>query len=81
VKRAGSLEADKVREALLKLEMKTAFGEFKVDPDGFQTAHKMVTFQWQGEKKVTVWPDDLGPGQAALPDAGVEPALAARVRS
>ena len=59
MKRAGSLDADKVREQLLKLETKTIFGEYKVDADGFQVAHKMVTFQWQGEKKVTVWPDDL----------------------
>jgi branched-chain amino acid transport system substrate-binding protein len=67
VKRAGSLDADKVREALLKLEMKTVFGEYKVDQDGFQTAHKMVTFQWQGEKKVTVWPDDLAQAKARFP--------------
>jgi len=67
VKRAGSLEADKVREALLKLELKTAFGEYKVDQDGFQTAHKMVTFQWQGEKKVTVWPDDLAQAKPRFP--------------
>jgi branched-chain amino acid transport system substrate-binding protein len=67
VRRAGSLDADKVREALLKLELKTAFGEYKVDQDGFQTAHKMVTFQWQGEKKVTVWPDDLAQGKARFP--------------
>ncbi|HEV8615918.1 MAG TPA: amino acid ABC transporter substrate-binding protein [Methylomirabilota bacterium] len=67
VKRAGSLDADKVREALLKLEMKTVFGEYKVDQDGFQTAHKMVTFQWQGEKKVTVWPDDLAQAKARVP--------------
>src|SRR5881398_934679 len=45
VKRAGSLDADKVREALLKLDMKTMFGEYKVDQDGFQVAHKMVLFQ------------------------------------
>jgi branched-chain amino acid transport system substrate-binding protein len=67
VKRAGSLEGDKVREQLLKLEMKTLFGEYKVDQDGFQTAHKMVTFQWQGERKVTVWPDDLAQGKAKFP--------------
>ena len=67
VRRAGSLDADKVREALLKLELKTAFGEYKVDQDGFQTAHKMVTFQWQGEKKVTVWPDDLAQAKARFP--------------
>ncbi|HEY7650283.1 MAG TPA: amino acid ABC transporter substrate-binding protein [Methylomirabilota bacterium] len=67
VKRAGSLDADRVREQLLKLETKTIFGEYKVDQDGFQTAHKMVTFQWQGEKKVTVWPDDLAQAKPRFP--------------
>jgi branched-chain amino acid transport system substrate-binding protein len=66
-KRAGSLDADKVREQLLKLETKTIFGEYKVDADGFQVAHKMVMFQWQGEKKVTVWPDDLAKGKPKFP--------------
>jgi branched-chain amino acid transport system substrate-binding protein len=66
-KRAGSLDADKVREQLLKLETKTAFGEYKVDADGFQLAHKMVMFQWQGEKKVIVWPDDLAKGKPKFP--------------
>ena len=67
VKRAGSLDADRVREQLLKLETKTIFGEYKVDADGFQTAHKMVTFQWQGEKKITVWPDDLAQAKPRFP--------------
>jgi branched-chain amino acid transport system substrate-binding protein len=67
VKRANSIEGDKVREQLLKLEMRTMFGDYKVDPDGFQTAHKMVTFQWQKEKKVLVWPDDLAQGKVAFP--------------
>ena len=67
VKRANSLDADRVREQLLKLETKTIFGEYKVDQDGFQTAHKMVTFQWQGEKKVTVWPDDLAQAKPRFP--------------
>jgi branched-chain amino acid transport system substrate-binding protein len=67
VKRAGSLDADKVRQQLLKLETKTAFGEYKVDADGFQLAHKMVTFQWQGEKKVTVWPDELAKDKPKFP--------------
>jgi branched-chain amino acid transport system substrate-binding protein len=67
VRRANALDADRVREQLLKLETKTAFGEYKVDADGFQTAHKMVTFQWQGEKKVTVWPDDLAQAKPRFP--------------
>jgi len=67
VKRAGSLDADRVREQLLKLETRTMFGDYKVDGDGFQVAHKMVTFQWQKEKKVVVWPDDLAQGKIVFP--------------
>jgi branched-chain amino acid transport system substrate-binding protein len=67
VKRAGSIDPDKVREQLLKAEMKTAFGEYKVDQDGFQLSHKMVTFQWQKEKKVVVWPDDLAQSKPLFP--------------
>ena len=67
VRRAGTLDSDKVREQLLKLETKTFFGDYKVDQDGFQTAHKMVMFQWQEGKKVTVWPDDLAGGKARFP--------------
>lgn len=63
VKRAGTLDADKVREALLKLETRTVFGDFKVDPDGLQTAHKMGLTQWQDGKKVMVWPDELASGK------------------
>src|SRR5881296_187771 len=67
VKRANSLDGDKVRDQLLKLETRTIFGDYKVDADGFQVAHKMVTFQWQKEKKVTVWPDDLSKGKPLFP--------------
>jgi branched-chain amino acid transport system substrate-binding protein len=67
VKRAGTLDSDKVREQLLKMELRTAFGDYKVDQDGFQLAHKMVTFQWQDGKKVTVWPDDLAQAKVRFP--------------
>ncbi len=67
VKRAGSLDREKIRDAILKLDFNTVFGAFKVDPDGFQIAHKMVTFQWQEGKKVIVWPGELAPGQARFP--------------
>jgi branched-chain amino acid transport system substrate-binding protein len=67
VKRAGTLDADKVRETLLKMETRTMFGEYKVDADGFQTAHKMVLFQWQDGKKVTIWPDELANGKVRFP--------------
>ncbi|MGH7311351.1 MAG: amino acid ABC transporter substrate-binding protein [Candidatus Rokuibacteriota bacterium] len=67
IRRAGSLDSEKVRDAILKLDLNTIFGAFKVDPDGFQIAHKMVTFQWQDGKKVIVWPEELAPGKPRFP--------------
>jgi branched-chain amino acid transport system substrate-binding protein len=67
VKRAGSLDREKIREAILKLNFNTVYGGFKVDQDGFQIAHKMVTVQWQDGKKVIVWPDELAPGKPRFP--------------
>ncbi len=67
IRRAGSLDSEKVRAAILKMDLNTVFGAFKVDPDGFQIAHKMVIFQWQDGKKVIVWPDELAPGKPRFP--------------
>jgi len=67
VKKAGTLDADKVRDQLLKMEIKTAFGDYKVEPDGFQIAHKMVMLQWQDGKRIVVWPDDLSNGKPRYP--------------
>ena len=67
VKRAGSLDREKIRDAILKTETNTVYGGFKVDQDGFQISHKMVMFQWQEGKKVIVWPDELAAGKARFP--------------
>ncbi len=67
VKRAGSLESEKVRDVILKMDLHTVFGAFKVDRDGFQIAHKMPMFQWQDGKKVIVWPEELAAVKARFP--------------
>lgn len=67
VKRAGSLDREKVREAILKLDFNTVFGAFKVDADGLQVAHKMVTIQWQDGKRTIVWPEELAAGKPRFP--------------
>jgi branched-chain amino acid transport system substrate-binding protein len=67
VKRAGSLDREKVRDAILKLDFHTVFGAFKVNPDGLQIAHKMVTIQWQDGKRVIVWPSELAPSKPRFP--------------
>lgn len=67
IRRAGTVQGEKVREAIVALDINTIYGAFKVDPDGFQVAHKMVVFQWQDGKKVIVWPEQLAPGRPRFP--------------
>jgi branched-chain amino acid transport system substrate-binding protein len=67
IRRAGSLDGGKVRDAILKLDFNTALGAFRVDRDGIQVAHRGVLFQWQEGKKVIVWPEELAPGKPRFP--------------
>jgi branched-chain amino acid transport system substrate-binding protein len=39
IRRAGSLEREKVRDVMLTMDLNTVFGAFKVDKDGLQIAH------------------------------------------
>ena len=67
IKLAGSLDGEKLRDAILKMNVSNVYGGFKVDQDGFQVSHKMVMFQWQDGKKVIVWPDELAAGKMRFP--------------
>ncbi len=67
IRRAGSLDGEKIRDAILKTDRNTVFGGFRVDRDGLQVAHKRVLFQWQDGKKVVVWPEELAPGKPRFP--------------
>ncbi len=66
-KRVGSPDGEKIRAEILKMDLNTVYGGFKVDQDGFQVSHKMVMFQWQDGKKAIVWPDELATGKARFP--------------
>lgn len=67
VRRAGSLDSDKLREVLLTLTTKTVLGDFSVDERGFQVGHKAITIQWQDGKQCVVWPDELASGNPRFP--------------
>jgi branched-chain amino acid transport system substrate-binding protein len=67
VRRAGSLDSDKLRATLVAFRTKTVLGDFAVDERGFQIAHKAVVIQWQDGKQVVVWPDELVSGKPRLP--------------
>jgi branched-chain amino acid transport system substrate-binding protein len=67
IRRAGSLDTERLRDSILKLDFNTVFGAFKVDPRGMQIAHKNVLFQWQDGRRVIVWPEELAPGKPRFP--------------
>jgi len=67
VRRAGSLDGAKLRDAISKMDHNTVFGRFQVDRDGVQIGHKMLLLQWQDGKRAIVWPEELAPGRARFP--------------
>jgi branched-chain amino acid transport system substrate-binding protein len=67
VRRAGSLDGAKLRDAISKMDHNTVFGRFRVDQDGVQIGNKMLLLQWQDGKRVIVWPEELAPGRARFP--------------
>jgi branched-chain amino acid transport system substrate-binding protein len=66
-RRAGSLDADALRDALLALETHTVFGDFAVDERGYQTANRGLFVQWQDGRKVVVWPDEFATAEPRYP--------------
>jgi branched-chain amino acid transport system substrate-binding protein len=66
VKKAGSFDKEKVRDALATIEVPTVFGRYKVDAKGMNS-HEGVTFQiLQGQRKI-VWPEKWAETKAELP--------------
>ena len=67
VKRAGSLDGEKIRAEIAKNETPTTFGAFRLSADGVQIGHKILLFQWQDGKKAIVWPDEISPQGPRFP--------------
>lgn len=68
LRRVGSLDQDRLREALAALETETVLGPYKVDPEsGEQVAAKPAVVQIVKGRRERVWPAALATVQAALP--------------
>jgi branched-chain amino acid transport system substrate-binding protein len=66
VKKAGSFDSEKLREAFATLDIETAFGHYKVDARGMNT-HEGLTFQiLKGQRRV-VWPEKWAEAKPELP--------------
>jgi len=68
VKEAGSLDRDKVRDALANIRLQTVLpGEYRVDQTGAQIGHVMMSIQIQNGKRVVVAPKNLATGTVMAP--------------
>jgi len=70
IENAGSLKADKVRDALASLNVTTFFGQLKFDSRGINTFKPMVVEQIQDGRHHTVWPKDVADTSAQYPTPG-----------
>jgi branched-chain amino acid transport system substrate-binding protein len=67
VKKAGSADRDKVREALYALDTVNAFGRFKVDQTGKQIGKPVYTVQWIHGERHIVFPVAAATAKVAYP--------------
>jgi len=68
IEKAGSLNTDKVRAALNKMDIMTFYGRSMIDAaTGIQVGHGMVAAQWQAGKKLVVGPADLAVADIVYP--------------
>ncbi len=59
IKRAGSLDREKIREMLSSIDTMSIIGRYGVDRTGMQIKHFSLVTQWQNGKKEVVWPEEL----------------------
>jgi branched-chain amino acid transport system substrate-binding protein len=66
IKRANSVDRDKIRDAISATDMMTVMGPVKFNGDGTGQVTVIIN-QWQDGKQVLVWPADQAVGQIAFP--------------
>jgi branched-chain amino acid transport system substrate-binding protein len=66
IKKAGSFDNEKLREALASIEVTTVFGRYKVNAKGMNE-HEGITFQILDGKRRIVYPEKWAETKAKLP--------------
>lgn len=67
IEKAGSIDPQKVRDALASLDITTFYGPIKFSANGENNAKPMVTIQIQSGKVVTVYPADVANATMTYP--------------
>lgn len=70
IQKAGSANADKVRDAMAGLDTDSFFGRIKFNDKGENVSRSMSVIQVQDGKVVTVWPKDAADGTLTWPGNG-----------
>ena len=81
IRRAGSLDADRVVAALEKTDMTGVYGKVSFDPKSHQVIPSDdpkqgavgTWFQWQDAKRVVVWPNTIAMGKLRIPSGMTAP--------
>ena len=68
IENAGSIEQQKVRDALSTLNVETFFGPIRFDEKGRNTGKEMIVLQIQNGRKVLIYPDQIKEKDAIYPD-------------
>jgi branched-chain amino acid transport system substrate-binding protein len=66
IKKAGSFDNEKIREALATIDVVTIYGRYKVDARGMNAAEGMTFQILKGQRRV-VWPDKWAETKPELP--------------
>lgn len=61
-----SLDADTLKDYLLENTFDTSIGEFSYNEDG-TVEFGAILLQYQGDKNVVIWPEDIADGEAVIP--------------
>lgn len=59
IKRAESIDRERIRDKLSKMDEMTVIGRYNVDRTGMQIKNFSFIIQWQYGKKELVWPEEL----------------------
>jgi branched-chain amino acid transport system substrate-binding protein len=70
VKKTGSTDPARVRDAVAKLDEKTFFGSIKFNDAGQNVSKPMAVIQIQGGKSVSVWPKESAESAMKWPAVG-----------
>ena len=67
IEHAGSLNRDRVRDALASLDIETFFGRIRFDTQGENSFRSTLVVQIQNGLQLTVWPPELATAMPLYP--------------